>query len=194
MQNLLLKNIASKGVVLTDDEAGIVLSSFSSKKFRRRQYILQSGDVATHDNFILSGLARMYKIDEKGHEQILKFTPEDWWTGDLGSFLTGNPSQYNVDCIEDTEVLRITYEDLDALCDKVPKMNKYFRLLYQKSIEGYAARLNSTLNKSALERYEEFFRRFPHIHQRVPDYQIASYLGITPQSLSRLRNQSATKN
>lgn len=194
MQNLLLKNIAQKGIVLTTDEENTIISSFAPKKFRKHQYILQAGDVATHDNFVIRGLARIYKVNDKGHEQILKFTPEDWWTGDLGSFLTGNPSQYNVDCLEETEVLRITYPDLDALCDKVPKMNKYFRLLYQKSIEGYAARLNSTLNKPALERYEEFFNRFPHIHQRVPDYLIASYLGITPQSLSRLRNQAAGKN
>ena len=193
MWDLLLDNIAKRDVDLTADEVDVIQSLFVHKKFRKHQYILQEGDVSTHDNFIIKGLSRTYRVDEKGHEHILRFTPEDWWTGDLASFLSGGPSIYNVDCLEDTEVLRITLNDLETLFEKVPKMNKYFRVLYQKSIISYSLRLSSTLSKSARERYEEFIKRYPQIGQRVPNHQIASYLGITPQSLSRIRNQSLQK-
>jgi CRP-like cAMP-binding protein len=193
MWDILLNNIAAKGVHLDDNETVVLQSLFSHKKFRKHQYILQEGEIALYDNFIIKGLARTYRVDEKGQEHILRFTPEDWWAGDLASFLSGKPTQYNVDCLEETEVLRITSSDLETLLEKVPKMNKYFRVLYQKSIVAFNLRVTSSLSKSAAERYEEFLRRYPDIGQRVPDHQIASYLGITAQSLSRIRNQSTEK-
>jgi len=193
MWDLLLENIKRRDVHLSPDEIGVLQSLFTHKKFRKHQYILQEGEVSTHDNFIIKGLCRTYRVDEKGQEHILRFTPEEWWTGDLASFLSGKPSIYNVDCLEDTEVLRISSADLEKLFESVPKMNKYFRLLYQKSIISYNLRLASNLSKSASERYEEFIQRYPDILQRVPNHQIASYLGITPQSLSRIRSQSQEK-
>ena len=193
MWELLLENIAKRDVHLTADEVEILKSLFVHKKFRKHQYILQEGEVSMYDNFIVKGLSRTYRVDDKGQEHILRFTPEDWWTGDLASFLSGKPSIYNVDCLEDTEVLRITYADLETLFERVPKMNKYFRLLYQRSIISYNLRLLSNLSKSASDRYEEFVKRYPDIDQRVPNHQVASYLGITPQSLSRIRSQSITK-
>jgi CRP-like cAMP-binding protein len=193
MWDLLLDNIKRRDVELTPAEIEIVQSLFSYRKFRKHQYILQEGEVSTHDNFVIKGICRTYRVDEDGHEHILRFTPEEWWVGDLASFLSEKPSLYNVDCLEDTEILRITYQDLETLFEKVPKMNKYFRLLYQKSIISYNVRLTSNQTKSASERYEEFIRTFPLIGQRVSDQQIASYLGITPQSLSRIRNQSQKK-
>lgn len=193
MWDLLLRNISAKQIHLDDKEVVIVKSAFSPKSYRRHQYILQEGDIAGYDNFIVRGLARIYTVDEKGHEHILRFSPEDWWTGDLASFLSGKPTRYNVDCLEDTDVLRITPGDLEKLCEAVPKMNKYFRILYQRSIASFNERVSSSLTRSAGERYEEFIKRFPAVHQRVPDKQIASYLGITPQSLSRIRSQSQSK-
>ena len=193
MWDLLLENIARRDVQLTPEEIDILKSLFAHKRFRKHQYILQEGDVSTHDNFIIKGICRTYRVDEKGQEHILRFTPEEWWTGDLASFLSAKPSLYNVDCLEDTEVLRISFADLETLFDRVPRMNKYFRLLYQKSIISYNLRLTSSLSKSASERYEEFIKRYPDIGQRVPNHQIASYLGITPQSLSRIRSQSQHK-
>lgn len=191
--NLLFENIQRRKVDLNKSDRETVMSFFTYRKFRKHQYILQEGEVATHDNFILRGLCRTYRVDERGHEHILRFTPEEWWVGDLASFLSGKPSLYNIDCIEDTEVLRITNADLETLFDKVPQLNKYFRVLYQRSIISYNARLTSNLSKPAAERYEEFIRTFPDIGQRVPNHQIASYLGITPQSLSRIRSQSSGK-
>ena len=189
MWDLLFNNIASKGVVLTEKEKDVLRDCFSHKKYRKHQYIVQEGDVVQHDFFIVKGLARTYYVDERGHEHIIRFSPEDWWTGDLASFFGQLPTQYNIDCIEDTELLRITMADLDRLFDTVPQMNKYFRLLYQKSIVSFNQRVTANLTKSAIERYEEFVQRYPQIEQRVPNHQIASYLGIAPQSLSRIRSQ-----
>jgi CRP-like cAMP-binding protein len=193
MWDLLIKSIEEKGVTLTSSDVSILQTLFVHKKFRKHQYILQEGEVATYDNFIAKGLARTYRIDEKGQEHILRFTPEGWWAGDMASFLSATPAHYHVDCLEDTEVLRISAQDLEVLYEKIPVMNKYFRILYQKSIISFNARVESTLSKNASQRYQEFIERYPAIHQRVPDHQIASFLGITPQSLSRIRNQSAEK-
>ncbi|ANE51893.1 Crp/Fnr family transcriptional regulator [Flavisolibacter tropicus] len=190
MWKLLFDNLAAKGVVLNAEETEILQSLFSYKKYRKHQYLLQQGDVCRYESFVIKGIARIYEVDDKGQEHILQFTPEDWWTGDMYSFLSNTPSNYNVDCLEETEVLRITRSDLDLLYEKVPKMNIYFRILYQNSIIAYNRRLGSTLSKPALERYQEFIDRYPFIEQRVPNHQIASFLGITPQSLSRLRKQS----
>lgn len=189
MWDLLIKNIASKNITLSEKEKDVLRVSFSHKKYRKHQYIVQEGDVVEYDYFIVKGLARTYQVDDKGHEHIVRFTPEDWWAGDLASFFGRVPTQYNIDCLEDTELLRINMSDLDRLFDQVPQMNKYFRLLYQKSIVAFNQRVTANLTKSAKERYEEFVLRYPLIEQRVPNHQIASYLGIAPQSLSRIRRQ-----
>ena len=190
MWALLLQSLAKRNIHLDPEELDVLQTLFKHKKFRKHQYLLQQGDICRYESFVIKGMARIYQVDDKGQEHILQFTPEDWWTGDMYSFLTGTPSQYNIDCLEDTEVLRITKPDLDLLYEKVPKINIYFRILYQNSIIAYNRRLGSTLSKPALERYHEFIDRYPLIEQRVPNHQIASFLGITPQSLSRIRKQS----
>lgn len=179
----------SKYVGLSADEGDLVRSLFTSKKFRRRQYVLQEGDVARHETFILRGLTRTYEVDEKGQEHIVQFGPEDWWVGDLYSFLSNTPTKYNIDCLEDTEVLQITKPNLELLYESVPKMERHFRIIVQNAFIAATSRVASTLTSSAVERYDEFIEKYPHIEQRVPNHQIASYLGITPQSLSRLRAQ-----
>lgn len=188
MRETLIRSF-SKYVRLTDEEAGVVQSLFTAKKFRRRQYILQEGDVARHETFILHGVTRTYEVDEKGQEHVVQFGLEDWWVGDLFSFLTGTPSHYNIDCLEDTGVLQITKQNLEALYERVPKMERHFRIIIQNAFIAATSRVASSLAKSAAERYDEFVAQYPQIEQRVPNHQIASYLGITPQSLSRIRAQ-----
>jgi CRP-like cAMP-binding protein len=189
MWELLFNNISGKGVVLSERDKEILRECFNHRKYRKHQYIVQEGDVVDHDYFIVKGIARTYRVDEKGQEHIVRFTPEDWWAGDLASLFGKTPTLYNIDCIEDTEVLRISLTDLNEMFEKIPQMNKYFRLLYQRSIVSFNARVTANLTKSAKERYEEFIQRYPNIEQRVPNHQIASYLGIAPQSLSRIRSQ-----
>jgi CRP-like cAMP-binding protein len=189
----LIKNI-TRHVELRDDEMAVIASSFTARKFRKRHYLLQEGELSRNEYFIVKGLTRTYKVDQKGQEHVVGFGPEDWWVGDLSSFLSGLPSYYNVDCLEDTEVLLINRPDLEMLYQKVPKMERYFRVLTQNALIAATSRVVGTLAKTAPERYALFIERYPQIEQRVPNHQIASYLGITPQSLSRIRAKAAIGN
>lgn len=188
----LIKNL-TKYVSLTTEEAEVASSLFTFRKYRKRQYILQEGDVARHETFILNGLTRTYEIDEKGQEHIVQFGIEDWWIGDLYSFLSGAPSKYNIDCMEDTEVLQIRREQQEELYQRVPKLERHFRIIIQNAYMASVGRVAATMTKSAAERYNDFMSVYPQIGQRVPNHQIASYLGITPQSLSRIRSQASRK-
>lgn len=193
MWDLLVQNLRSRNIVLDQAELEIFQSMFRHRKFRKNQYILQEGNIADQESFVIKGLTRTYEVNPKGQEHILFFGPEDWWVGDLYSFLSGIPSSYNVDCLEDTEVLQISKQNLELLYEKVPKLNKYFRILLQGAFISSMQRVSATLSKSALERYQEFRKRYPHIEARIPNHQIASFLGITPQSLSRIRREFAKK-
>jgi cAMP-binding proteins - catabolite gene activator and regulatory subunit of cAMP-dependent protein kinases len=190
MSDLLISNL-SKHVPLTEEEKEIILSLFQPKQFRRRQYMLQEGEVSRFENFMLSGLTRTYEVDDKGQEHVVSFGMADWWVGDMYSFLTNTPSRYNIDCLEDTEVLQITRENQELLFQKVPKMERHFRILVQNAYIASINRISASLMQSAADRYRDFLERYPKIGERVPNHQIASYLGITPQSLSRIRNQRA---
>jgi CRP-like cAMP-binding protein len=192
MSDALIKNL-NKYVTLTADEIKIVEFFFQPRKFRKRQYILQEGDVSRLETFITKGLTRIYEVDDKGQEHVLQFGLEDWWVGDLYSFLAEVPTTYNIDCLEDTEVLQITKPNLESLYERVPKIERHFRIMVQNAFIASNRRLSATLAKSAQERYEEFIKKYPQIEQRVPNHQIASYLGITPQSLSRIRSQAVAQ-
>jgi CRP-like cAMP-binding protein len=192
MWDSLIANL-SKHVTLTPGECAIIESLFTFKKFRKRQYILQEGDLTRHETFIVKGITRMYEVDEKGQEHVVLFGLEDWWIGDLYSFLSETPTMYNIDCIEDTEVLQITKPNLETLYGKVPKIERHFRIMIQNAFIAVTRRVSSSLSKSASERYDEFILKYPQIEQRVPNHQIASYLGITPQSLSRIRAKAGSR-
>ncbi|TSJ42628.1 Crp/Fnr family transcriptional regulator [Mucilaginibacter corticis] len=189
MWQLLYLHIEKMGVVLDNDEKAILQDLFKPKKFRKGQYILQQGDVVKYETIVTKGLTRTYSVSDKGQEHVIGFGPEEWWVGDLYSLFTGEPSAYNIDCLEETDVLQITRTGLDELCLRVPKMNIYYRDLYRNSVIAFNKRLHATLEKTAPERYAEFQEKYPQIEQRVPNHQIAAFLGITPQSLSRIRRQ-----
>ena len=189
MYDILLQHF-NKHIHLTEEEFAECTLLFKYKKYRKYQYLLQNGDITRYETFILKGCTRTYEVDDKGVEHIIQFGLETWWIGDLHSFLTGTPGRLNIDCLEDTEVLQISKADLEKLYEKVPKLERFFRILIQKAYVAAMDRIYSNLSKPAAERYQEFIEKYPHIEQRVPNHQIASYLGITPQSLSRIRSQS----
>jgi CRP-like cAMP-binding protein len=192
MLNALVKTL-SKYVTLTPEEVNIIESLFTFRTFRKRQYILQEGEITRHETFIVKGVTRTFEVDEKGQEHVLQFGLEDWWTGDLYSFLTETPAKSNIDCLEDTQVYQITKPNLETLYEKVPKMERHFRIVIQNAYIASTKRVASSLAKSATERYLDFTSQYPQIEQRVPNHLIASYLGITPQSLSRIRSQAHKK-
>lgn len=190
MWESILKSI-SKHIQLSEEETEYFTSLLTVKKLRKRQYLLQEGDIMRHETFVVKGCLRTYKIDVKGQEHVVHFSIEDWWVGDMYSFLTGTPSRLNIDCLEDTEVIQFSKDALEELYIRVPKFERYFRLLVQNAYITAQNRIVSIMTKSALERYHQFLQNYPTIEQRVPNHQIASFLGITPESLSRLRKQYA---
>jgi CRP-like cAMP-binding protein len=186
MHDALIRNL-QRYVPVSGQDAAIIQDLFTPRKFRRRQFVLQEGDTVRYDSYVVQGLTRVYEIDQKGKEHVIQFGPEDWWVGDLYSFLTETPSVYSIDCLEDTELLQISRADLEQLYARVPSMERCFRIMIQNAYIAATQRVSANLTKTATQRYEDFLSRYPHIGERVPDRQIASYLGITPQSLSRIR-------
>ena len=192
MYELILKNI-SRYIQLTKEETEYFTSLLKEKKLRRKQYLLQEGDICRHENFVVQGCLRTYHIDSKGQEHIVQFAVEDWWIGDMYSSLTGEPAEYNIDAIEDTEALLLTNESHEKLLHEAPVFERFFRLLMQNRFIAMQRRLRGNIVDTAEEKYKNFIRLYPNIAQRVPQHNIASYLGITPESLSRIRKQMAER-
>lgn len=175
---------------LSDEEKELVLTCFKPRQYRRKQYLLQEGDVCNQFNFVAGGCLRMYKVDEKGNMHIIQFAAENWWIIDVGSFHGRKPSELNIDALEDTLVLQISYDNLITLYTQAPRFNRIFRVLIENSYAALQKRLLLTISSTAEERYQGFVDTYPHLINRLPQTQIASFLGITPEFLSRMRNKS----
>ena len=185
---LLLQNIENH-VHLAACEAESVLSLFQPKVLKRKAFLLREGEVCRSENFIVKGCVKVYSLDENGFEHILMFGIEGWWVGDLRSFLTGRESRYHIEALEETELLQITKPDLDRLYEKVPKMERFFRILLQNAFIAHMDRIDRSLSLDAAGRYAYFIHQYPAFGQRIPQKQIAAYLGITPVFLSMLRKK-----
>jgi CRP-like cAMP-binding protein len=188
MYDLILKNV-SRFITLTPEEEQYFTSILKVKKLKKKQYLLQEGEITHHEYFVNKGCLRTYSIDERGLEHIIQFAVEDWWTGDMYSFLTQTPARYTIDALEDSELLCLEKNALEELYVKIPKFEKFFRNLLQNAFVSLQDRITSNLSKPADERYCNFIEKYPQMEPRLPLKQIASYLGITPESLSRIRSQ-----
>lgn len=185
-------HVAEK-VSLTPAEQETVKTFFAPKKLRRRQYLLQEGDVCKYMAFVEAGLLRSYNVDDKGVEHMLHFAPEGWWVSDTYSFLSGEPSQFNIDALEDAELLLLTLPHFEDMMLQVPKMERYFRILFQKNIISKERRLLHSITYTAEEKYRRLTEENPELVQRIPQNLVASYLGITPETLSRIRKNWQSK-
>ena len=188
MYDLILQNI-SRHIHLTHDEVELFKSLLHSRKLRKRQYLLQAGDVCLHDSFVTKGLLRAYTVDKTGQERVAMFAMEGWWISDMYSFLTNSPATQHIDALEDSEVLSIEKRDLESLYEKVPKFERFFRILLQHAFVANQQRILGSISQTAEELYVNFITKYPSFEQRIPQVQIASYLGITPETLSRVRRQ-----
>jgi CRP-like cAMP-binding protein len=188
MYDRILKNI-SRFITLTPEEEGYFTSLLKAKKLKKKQYVLQEGDIARHEYFVNKGCLRTYTIDEKGQEHVIQFAIEDWWIGDMYSFLTQTPAKYTIDALEDSEVFCLEKNALEELYVKIPKFEKFFRHLLQNAFISLQERVVGNLSQPADERYCTFITKYSDMEKRLPLKQIASYLGITPESLSRIRSQ-----
>jgi CRP/FNR family transcriptional regulator, anaerobic regulatory protein len=173
---------------LNDKEKELVKEKFHSRLYRKRQFLLQEGDVCTHIHFVVRGCLRSYKIDEKGNTHILQFATENNWINDLGSFHGERPSLLNIDALEDTVVLQISRDDLISIYNQAPKFHRIFRVLIENAFIRLQERLLQNISSTAEERYQSFLELYPHLVNRLSQVQIAAFLGVTPEFLSRLRN------
>ena len=191
MFELLFRKFDEK-VLLTEDEKALCKTFFLPKKLRKRQYLLQEGDVCKYIAFVEKGMLRSYSVDDKGVEHIIQFAFEGWWISDQYSFLTAEASAYNIDALEDCELLLLSRTAEEQLLERIPKMERYFRILLQNNLIATQRRLASSLSHTAEEKYNELIQSCPTIPQRVPQHMMASYLGITPETLSRIRRKVAS--
>ena len=181
----------SRHISLTPEEKGIVASGFKVRKYLKGQFVVQNGDICRAESFVLSGCLKSFYISDDGQEHIVMFAVENWWTADLGSFITQTPADYNVQCLENCVLAQVSHEDLQKLYFEVPKLERFFRIIIQKAFVASQKRLINNVSLTARERYVQFREQYPQLEQRVPQYMIASYLGITKEFLSKIRS---TKN
>jgi CRP-like cAMP-binding protein len=175
-------------IPLNNEEKKLVAEKFHARLYRKRQFVLQEGDICTQFNFVVRGCLRMYQIDEKGNTHILQFAAENNWINDLGSFHGAKPSTLHIDALEDTVVLHISRDDLVCLYKESPKFDRIFRVLVENAFIRLQERLLQNISTSAEERYQTFLTLYPHLTNRLSQIQIAAYIGVTPEFLSRLRN------
>lgn len=174
---------------VSEEEFALLESVAKPKKLRKRQYLLQEGDICHHHCFITKGMLRTYAVDDKGNEHIIRFAMEDWWISDRESLMSGNPSKFNIDAIEDAEVLLFEKTAMDTLMEKLPAFKKMISEILDKSFITSQNRIHEAISSTAEEKYHNFVQRYPAFALRVPQAMIASYLGIKPETLSRLRNK-----
>lgn len=176
-------------VPVSTQEEELIKEYLSVKKIRKRQYLLQAGDVDKTIAYVEKGALRSYSVDEEGNEHIVQFAIEGWFISDLYSFLTGEAATYNIDALEDSELVVISKSANDELLNISPKYQAY---LFQQITGAYIAlqrRVTSSSSLSHEERYKAFITTYPDIVQRVPQHMIASYLGVKPETLSRIRRR-----
>jgi CRP-like cAMP-binding protein len=183
----------NRRIQLTDAEFEHFKTFLHLKTFKKKEFLLKSGEVSKHFAFVLKGGFRTYSIDKTGEEHILQFSLEDWWVNDAYSALTQKPSALHIEALEDSEVYLIDNQELEQLYSDIPKFERYFRILAQNRFIALQERINGELSASAEERYLDLLTRYPTLPQRVPQQYIASFLGIQPPSLSRIRKQLANR-
>jgi CRP-like cAMP-binding protein len=176
-----------KYVVLSESDIELIEDAIITRNYLKGQYIVQQGDICRYESFVISGCTKTFFMDADGNEHVVMFATEHWWTADLGSFVNQEPADYNVQCLENTTVMAFTYDAIEELYTKVPQLERFFRLIIQRALVAAQKRIIRNLSMSAKDRYLLFRELYPNIEQRVPQYLIASYLGITRQFLSKLR-------
>lgn len=183
----------NSGHSLITQEKQIIAECFVLKKLRKYQYFLQAGDVCKFTAFIVKGAMRQYSVDDKGAEHIIRLSLENWWVSDRESIVTQKPSKYNIDAWEDTEALVASREDMVNKILPIPAVAETFKAMDYNHAAALQNRVNAAISFSAEQRYADLLNTYPEFIQRFPQHIIASYLGITKETLSRIRKKSSPK-
>jgi CRP-like cAMP-binding protein len=177
------------GKVLSEDDKHLLTAHFKPRKLRKRQYFLQEGDVCKYIGFIVKGSARTFTVDEKGHEHILKLAVENWWLADFESFYRLTPSRFNIEALEDLDILQSTNAEIEDFLKQIPAFSAMSNVISQNNTIASQKRIQN-ISYSAEERYEEFISDYPYFLQRFPQNMIASYLGLSSETLSRIKKNA----
>lgn len=189
---LILENIG-KLVRLTEAEQSLILSKIEVRQYKAKTLILRAGEVCTHSYFVESGLLRSFTINDHIVEHVMSFACAGWWIGDMYSLLSQQPGTLFIEVMEDAEVVLLSKENQEALYQSIPKMERFFRILTENSLVANQERLMDNLSLTAEERYEKFCKRYPSLIQQVPQKQIASYIGVTPEFFSKMKSKMLRK-
>jgi len=175
---------------VTDEQLEFWSSLFINKKIRKSEFLFREGEVCKYLTFVISGCLRLYTVDNKGKEHIMQFAPENWWVSDMDSFSKYVPSIYYLDALEESEVLLIDFASQEKVLSIIPAAAALFQQLLQNRQAATQKRIIFSMSASAEEQYKDFLKTYPNLSKRLPQHMIASYIGITPESLSRIRKIS----
>lgn len=184
-----LKESIGQKVALTTRDLETVTRHFIPKKIRKRQYVLNAGDVCRYITFVEKGLLRSFAVDDEGREHVVQFASEGWWISDIGSFVSGKEALHNIEALEDSELLHLTRPAMDEMLAQLPVMERFFRILMQNNIIALQRRVIAYMSLSAEEKYLKLMEVAPDVVNRASQQHIASYLSITPETLSRIRKK-----
>lgn len=180
-------------IELTPEEEIILLSLVKFRKYLKGQYIVQQGDVCKYECFVLSGCLKTFYMDEQGQEHIVMFSIENWWVSDMGSFITQTPADFNIQCIENTQLIMFHHDIIETLYTKIPKLERFFRQIVERALVASQKRIVRSFSMPAKKRYLYFKEQYPEIEKRIPQYMIASYLGISKEFLSKIKSDLASQ-
>ena len=178
-----------KHIRLSEEEEAVVISKLRPVNLKRREHLLKQGQVARDLAFVMEGCLRAYALDDNGFEHILQFAPAGWWISDMSSVISRRESLLNVDAIKPSEVLLLSREDQLSLFDEVPKLERYFRVLTENGLVSSRMRLIENLSLTARQRYLRFCQTYPNLINEIPQKYIASFIGVTPEFLSKIRGE-----
>ena len=190
--DMILKNIA-RHIQLEKEEEQIFLSFLEPKAFKKRDVYLKQGEVCTHSVFVIDGALKGFTVDKEGWEHVINFAVSNWWIADMYSLISGQHGIITIEAIADTKALLLSHNDQEVLYKKVPKFERFFRILTENSLVANQQRLINNLTLTAEERYLRFMKKYPFIMECAPLHSIASYLGMTPEFLSKIRRRMAGK-
>jgi len=189
----LLKHNILKHITLSTKELENFCILFNQKDVKKKQFLMREGEVCKFEGFVTKGLFRVFHIDSNGFEQVLYFAQENWWITDIDSFTNETPTQLYIQALEDSQVLLISKKDKELAYINIPKIEKLFRIMTQKTHIALQQRMIDNLSKTADQRYVDFIQKYPNLFQRLTNVQIAAYLGISHEFLSKIRRKIANK-
>ncbi len=190
--SLLLNHIANY-ISLTEKEQKLLLSKTETVEYKAKTILLNAGEICKYSYFVNSGLLRSFNINDNIVEHVLHFACEGWWIGDMYSLLSQKPGNLFIEVLEDSEVVLLSKENQELLYHEIPKLERFFRILTENSLVAHQERLMDNLSLSAEDRFEKFCKRYPTLIQRVPQKQIASYIGVTPEFFSKMKSKLLRK-